>query len=67
MSDNDLYLLLADEVCSKIEEQNPKSKDEAMAIVNRVRNRILDKVDNTLDEIGFDYCDEKGLEWEEDE
>ena len=67
MTDNDVYLALVDDVWTEIEEQKPKSKDDVMKIADRISNRIFDKIDSAMQDIQDDYCEEKGLEWEEDE
>lgn len=63
MSVDDIYLLLVDDVRKEIEEQNPNSRDDVMEIVDRISNRIFEKIECALNDIQDDYCEEKGLEW----
>ena len=67
MSDNDVYLALVDDVWRKIEEQKPKSRDDVMEIVDRISNDILEDINEALFDIQNDYCEEKGLEWEDEQ
>lgn len=66
MSDNNVYLKLVDYVCKRIEEQKPKSRDDVMEIVDRISNDLLEDINEALFDIQDDYCEEKGLEWEDE-
>ena len=66
MSDNDVYLALVDDVWKEIEKQEPKSRDDVVEIVERINDKILDQISEALYEIQDDYCEEKGLGWEDD-
>ncbi len=66
MSDDDVYLFLVDDVWKEIEKQNPKSREEVAKIVDRICDRITDQIESALYDIQNDYCEEKGLEWEDE-
>lgn len=66
MSDDDVYLFLVDDVWKEIEKQNPKSREEVMKIAERIVNKIVDKIETVMYDIQDDYCEEKGLEWEDE-
>lgn len=66
MSDDDVYIALVDDVWKEIEEQKPESRDDVMEIVDRISNKILDQINEALYDIQEDYCEEKGLEWEDE-
>lgn len=66
MSDNDIYLALVDDVWKEIEEKNPKSIEELVKIIDKIRDRITDEIESALYDIQDDYCQEKGLEWDDE-
>lgn len=66
MSDDDVYLALVDDVWKEIDENNPKSIEEVAEIVNKIEDRILEQISGALYDIQNDYCEEKGLEWEDE-
>lgn len=67
MSDNDIYLLLVDEIFAKLKEENPKTSDEALEIIESIRYKIEGRIDTALDDIFDDYCEENNLKWEDEE
>lgn len=66
MSDDDVYLALVDDVWKEIEEKKPKSIEEVAEIVNKIEDRILEQISEAMYDIQDDYCEEKGLEWEDE-
>lgn len=66
MSDDDVYLFLVDDVWKEIEKLNPKNIEEVSKIVDKICERITDKIGDALYDIQNDYCEEKGLEYEDE-
>ena len=67
MSDNDLYLRYADEICERLNQKKFKTQDEAWEYFNDVKNEYIDRLERALDEIFDDYCNENNLKWAEEE
>ena len=67
MSDNDLYLQYADEICEQLNQKKFKTKDEAWEYFNDIKNEHMSNLETALDEIFDDYCDENNLEWVEED
>ena len=61
MSDNDIYLMIVDEVVAELDENKPKTIDDAFRIMQNIECRMQDRLSLALDEILTDYCDERGL------
>ena len=61
MSDNDVYLMIVDEVFAKLDENKPKTIDDAYKIMQNIEYEMQDRLSLALDEILTDYCDERGL------
>lgn len=67
MSDNDLYLQYADEICEQLNQKKFKTKDEAWEYFNDIKNEHMSNLETALNEIFDDYCDENNLEWVEED
>ena len=67
MSDNDLYLQYADEICEQLNQKKFETKDEAWKYFNDIKDEYMSNLETALDEIFDDYCDENNLEWVEED
>lgn len=61
MSDNDIYLMIVDEVVAELDENKPKTIDDAFKIMQNIECSMQDRLSSALDGILTDYCDERGL------
>lgn len=61
ISDNDVYLMIVDETVAKLDENKPKTIDDAYKIMQNIEYEMQDRLSLALNEILIDYCDERGL------
>lgn len=65
MGDNDLYLQYVEQINEQLNSQKVKSRDELQNYFEEIKQDYINNLENALDEIFDDYCDENNLEWSE--
>lgn len=67
MCDNSLYLQYAEAISEQLISQKVKTRDELLEIFEEIKQDYINDLENSLDEIFDDYCEENALNWAEEE
>lgn len=63
MSDNDLYLQYVDEIVEQLNQKKAKTRDDIQEYFDYLKNDYMVRLENALDEIFEDYCEENNFNW----